>query len=158
MRTPTSITMLHTSCAASMQRAVQRNWQLLFVDYAAAHTCDAFNLVQRTVQRTWSTAVQVDGTVHWVCTDTGMMASRATALQQVGWRWTSVAIKPTAALVRAYVQACRMVDDHRANRWWMLGALIGLRAENCTTVAGRLIGKHTAWPDQLRNIAEKINT
>ena len=157
MRTPTSITLLDTSCAASMQRAVQRHWQLLFVDYAAAHTCDAFNRVQRVLQRTWSTAVQVDDVVYWVCTDTGIVASRPAALQAVGWRWTAVTVKPTAARVRAYVRACRTVDARRADRWWMLGALVG-NGENCTTVASRLIGKRVAWPDTLRNIAEKINT
>jgi hypothetical protein len=100
-----------------------------------------------------------DRTVHWVCTDRGMMASNAAALASVGWRWTALEIQPSHAAIRDYVHACRTVNAHGANRWWMLGALIGREdCENCTTVAGRLLGVHTAWPDRLRNIAASINT
>jgi len=101
----------------------------------------------------------IDRTVHWVCTDTGVMASSAAALAQVGWRWTACAVKPSHAAIRDYVRACGTVNAHDANRWWMLGALIGREdCENCTTVASRLVGERVAWPDRLRNIIENINT
>lgn len=150
MRTPTSIVQLDTSCAATMQRARNRHWQILFVDFQAANRCDVFNVAQSMLQRTWSCAVQIDSTVHWVCTDAGMAASPARLLQRVGWRWQAATVVPTIQQMRNYVHCARTINKHHANRWWMLGALIGLDAANCTTLASCLTDYRTAWPDNLR--------